>query len=364
MEGSIYERSEIAKESSVGSCNDCSDLSHSIQDLQLGKEKRTSSSNQIQKEEVVSGDTQFKKGLEISPAAIEIMKDEQAIPPEDLWAYHTNINAGYSLPSNMDSDQESFTGSTNSINQYSSYRELNNFLGKKASTSSVYGGPSISSLVNEYIEIQSVLRNPTNVYPSMGDYYPRMDQIASTNHYEFESTGSSRNYSGNSYSFPNTIGSSISLWNQQGVNLGHWNTEIFPERSNLVWRATEEDRSKGLERLSQYQNPEIASMLIFDSGSHQTCQGVGMGQACDNESVDAQYISHKEDMLLKLAHDKFGNYVIQTSLEISKEDPSLSDLNEFLVSTLQPYLPQLAKASAGMNVVRKVQVSSESLFDP
>ncbi|PSS04661.1 Embryonic polyadenylate-binding protein [Actinidia chinensis var. chinensis] len=229
MEGSIYERSEIAEESSVGSCNDCSDLSHSIQDLQLGKEKRTSS-NQIQKEEVDSYDTQFKKRLEKSAAAIEIMKDEQAIPPEDLWAYHTNIDAGYTLPSNMHSDQESFTGSTNSINQYSSYREPNNFLGKKASTSSVYGGPSISGLVNQYIEIQSVLRNPTNVYASMRDYNPRMDQIASANHYEFESTGSSRNYSGNSYSFPNTIGSSRSLWNQQGVNLGHWNTLRFSQK--------------------------------------------------------------------------------------------------------------------------------------
>ena len=30
-------------------------------------------------------------------------------------------------------------------------------------------------------------------------------------------------------------------------------------------------------------------------------------------------ISHNEDVLKKLAHDKFGNYVIQTALEISKE---------------------------------------------
>ena len=48
------------------------------------------------------------------------------------------------------------------------------------------------------------------------------------------------------------------------------------------------------------------------------------------------------------------------------QDPSLSYLHEFLVSTLQPYLSQLAQTRAGLNVVRKIlgQASSESLFDP
>ena len=72
MEGSISERSVIT-EASVGFCNDFSDLSHSIQDLQLGKETSTSSS---------------------SSSLSQTQKDEQAVTPEDMWAYHTHINAG------------------------------------------------------------------------------------------------------------------------------------------------------------------------------------------------------------------------------------------------------------------------------
>ncbi|GFS38335.1 hypothetical protein Acr_00g0056860 [Actinidia rufa] len=65
-------------------------------------------------------------------------------------------------------------------------------------------------------------------------------------------------------------------------------------------------------------------------------------------------IRHNEGILKKLAHDKFGNYVIQTALEISKEDPTLGRIYEFLVSNLRPYLSQLEKAKTGRNVAKKI----------
>ncbi|GFY91623.1 hypothetical protein Acr_08g0000190 [Actinidia rufa] len=76
-------------------------------------------------------------------------------------------------------------------------------------------------------------------------------------------------------------------------------------------------------------------------------------------------ISAKEGMLAKLARNKFGNYVVQTALKISKQTGGRHN-HEFLVANLQPYLSELQQTRYGRIVANLIleQTFQEQTFDP
>ncbi|PSR98406.1 Pumilio 12 like [Actinidia chinensis var. chinensis] len=281
-------------------CDDYSDLSRSVRNLQLGNRDLASSSS-------------------LNCRLATIIKDQRSIPPE---TYRTDINEGYTVPSKMQSGQEP-----------------NNFPGSMARASSCYRGPSTSSSVNPFHR-KSVM----NVYPRMSDYSQsyHTEQIASTNHYEF----------GNTYCSPNTLGSSS----------GHQNTEIFRERPNRFRKATEEDGLNRLERLLQHEHPELTNMVleeVFESLFELMTDHCGyklfqkLIERCENYQLAriVNKITLQSNALVAASSKKCGSYSISALIKRVKrlEEAKLvtADLS------MPTVFPDLMRNNHGRHVINQ-----------